>query len=121
LTPEWEKLNEKATKLRTEVGKLKSSFEEVCGAFEKTIKGSDKQIAAAAKLKDKLIELAKENENVSGAALKAADSIERGTGKIIDEGKALKEFKLAIVRQEFEMMAATAVAASAKMEAAMFG
>jgi hypothetical protein len=46
------------------VGKLKSSFEEVCGAFEKTIKGSDKQIAAAAKLKDKLIELAKENENV---------------------------------------------------------
>lgn len=119
LTPEWKKLNERAETLRKEANKLKREFEGVYEAFEKTAEGSKEQGEAAIRLKNKLIELAKENVNVSGAALKAADSIDAMTGRIIDDGKALEEFNLVIVREQFEAMSAEATATSAKMEAAM--
>ncbi len=119
LTPEWKKLNETAETLRTEADKLKNEFEGVYNAFAKTTDKSEEQKKAAIQLKDKLIDLAKENITVSDAALKAADSIDRATGKIIDNGEAIKAFDLTVAREQLKAMAAETVAASAKMEAAM--
>ena len=105
---EWDKRLDKAIagarKSATELAGLNNSFEKQLDNLEKLKEGSDEYTASTKNLEKQLIKIAEENDELSLAALNAANSIDDVTGEVEEGSTALRDFAQAARELELEKL-----------------